>query len=380
MRTDLGKNVFDAAMDRLEQEYRAGHRMVVSFSAGKDSNVILELALIAAEATGRLPVEAVMRDEEIQFPGTFEYAERVYERDDVDLHWLVANQPIVNAFNRKDPFWWVFDPQLPPDQWVREPPPYAEHITDLNIEAMTTKERFPPPDGKQLCAVIGLRTEESRGRLFGLHSSGGYRTKPSALTGVVGVRPIYDWKDGDVWKAIEDFHWDYNKAYDTLHRLGTKRKALRIAPPTMSASGIGILQQSAKAWPAWFDRVATRCPGVRTAAMFGRRALTPERRDGETWQETFQRECIDEAPEWIADRSRTAVARLLTQHAHHSTGPLPEVKPCPQCQGGSVGCWKALAQHMYGGEPFSVKFRFLPQVEPEFFREGAGTWGGTAAW
>lgn len=94
------KNVFDAAIDRMTELYEQGHRIVVSFSAGKDSGVCLEICLIAAKLTGRLPVEVVMRDEEIMFPGTFEYAERVAARPEVSFHWLIANQPVVNVFNR----------------------------------------------------------------------------------------------------------------------------------------------------------------------------------------------------------------------------------------------------------------------------------------
>ena len=73
----LGLNVFDQAIDRLVKEYKDGHRIVVSFSGGKDSTVCLELCIIAATMTNRLPVDVVMRDEEIMHPGTYEYCERI---------------------------------------------------------------------------------------------------------------------------------------------------------------------------------------------------------------------------------------------------------------------------------------------------------------
>ena len=86
----LGMTVFDAAIERMVEVYEQGHRVVVSVSGGKDSTCLLEVAVIAAEITGRLPVEAVTRDEEIMFPGTYEYLERVWQRDDVALTHLVA--------------------------------------------------------------------------------------------------------------------------------------------------------------------------------------------------------------------------------------------------------------------------------------------------
>src|SRR6059036_106266 len=132
----LSIDTFTAAGQRLIGLYGEGHRIVVSFSAGKDSGVCLELAIMAARETGRLPVEVVMRDEEIMFPGTFEYPERQAARSEIDFHWIVANQPIINIFNRAAPYFWVFDPRLSPDEWVRQPPSFAQSIPEKHIGGM----------------------------------------------------------------------------------------------------------------------------------------------------------------------------------------------------------------------------------------------------
>ena len=107
-RKSLATDVWTLAVQRMEAIYSAGHRVVISFSAGKDSGVCLEVCRVAAKATKRLPLEVVMRDDEIMLPGTFEYAERVAAQPDVDFHWLVANQPVINIFNRENPYFWVF--------------------------------------------------------------------------------------------------------------------------------------------------------------------------------------------------------------------------------------------------------------------------------
>lgn len=382
-RKKLGANVFEMAVERMITLYEEGHEIVVSFSAGKDSGICLEVCILAASATGRLPVKVVMRDEEIMFPGTFEYAERVAARPEVDFYWLVANQPIINIFNREQPYFWTFDPILEPHEWVREPPDIATYIEEKHIGAMVTPDRFPVEDGKWLMSVIGLRVQESTRRALGLHSMGNFYTKPHRPHGVRNVWPIYDWKDGDVWKAIQDNGWDYNKAYDSMSKLGVPRHHLRIAPPTMNAASIEHLGVAAQAWPWWFDKVCERLPGVRTAAMFGKRSVTPTRRMGETWEEAFHRICIDDAPDWIADRARRARDRLLGAHGKHSTQPFPEVKGCKHCSGGtSIASWKKLTYALWNGDPFSMKTDSLglPYVEPEFFRAGAGTWGGKPNW
>lgn len=379
MRKKLDINVFDAAIERMRAVYREGHRVIVSFSAGKDSGVCLELSIMAAQLEDRLPVEVVIRDEEVMFPGTYEYAERVAARPEVKMHWLIAGQPIINLFNRELPYFWVFDQTIPPEQWVRQPPAMAEWIPDLNIQRLTHPSRFPPPEGKKLMIVIGLRGQESQRRLMGIHASQGYIIK-YPIEGQWHVRPIYDWLDGDVWLAHQRFGWDYNHAYDVMAKLGVPRAQLRIAPPTMSPAGANYLHLAAQAWPEWFDRVAARLPGVRTVAQFGKRAVMPTRHYGETWEQAYQRLCIDEAPGWIADRARYVKQAYISRHAGHSTTPIPESEGCAPCGSGKIVSWKKLTEIMYNGDPFKLKLDILKYVEPEFFRPGSGTWGGKPTW
>ena len=373
-RRHLATNVFDAAVDRMRSVYGEGHRVVVSFSGGKDSGAAYEICLLAARAEGRLPVEVLMRDEEIMFPGTFEYCELTRNRPDTDFHWIWASQPIVNVFSREVPYWFTFDPQLDPEQWVRKPPAYAYKIEDLNIKHMIVPDRFPPAEGKNLVTVLGLRGAESNRRLMGIHNSGGFMTK-TTVAGAYHARPLYDWQDGDIWLAHRLHDWPYNSAYDVMHRLGVPRHRLRIAPPTLSINGAAKLQLAAKAWPSWFDRVAKRLPGVRAVAQFGKVAIAPKRRFGESWEQTYQRECIDEAPQWIKERSQRVKEVITKRHANHASSPIPETNPCRHCTGANVS-WKKLTEIMYLGDPLSVATDYLgiPDVDPEMFRPGSGTW------
>lgn len=386
-RAYTGRHVFDAAYERLSLLYKGGHRLVVSFSGGKDSTVCLELAILAARDAGRLPVEVILQDEEIAYPGTYEFIERTAKRPEVSMNWMVLRQPMLNIFNRAAPYWWVCDPLLDPEEWVRQPPPCAKFDPDKAIELMTNPLRFPvaysPPrttfdwdDGRQcLFAVIGLRTAESAKRLMGLHASGSYLTGSNDL-GVFNCRPIYDWGDGDVWKFIRDIKCDYNPAYDVMYKMGIAKKNLRIGPPTLNVHSLDALAIASRAWPAWFDKVCKRLNGVRTATQFGRRVCQPHRRYGETWEQCYMRECVGpDAPEWIRERATTVMIRKLSAHAHHSTAPFPENTPCMGC--GVNGSWHAMANNMWGGDPYCLKTAgVLEMIEPEFFRPGSGTWAG----
>lgn len=374
-----GEDVFEAAVQRMVVQYEAGHRIVVSFSGGKDSTCALEICLVAARRTGRLPVEVIMRDEEIMFPGTFEYAQRVYDREDVKFYWGIGHQAIVNIFNRREPYYWVFDDRLEPAQWMRQPPPHGFRLTELCLVLLVNRVRFPPPEGKELVDVLGLRVAESPNRKLGLYSSRGYMTK-AGLGGQLGCRPLYDWKDGDVWKAIKDHGWDYNSAYDAMMRYGIDRRRVRIAPPLMMAAGTPLLQVAAKAWPRWFDRLCSRCPGARLAAKYGKRVLAPIRRLGETWEQVFQRECIDDAPSWIRERAVMVRDFTLEKHEGHSSAPLGDAAPCLLCPN-LVSNWRGLATVMYTGDPFLSRLgtkgdfrRIMGDMSPSYFRPGSGEW------
>jgi len=357
-----GRTVFDAAVDRLFELYANGDRVVVSLSGGKDSGVCLELALLAARKAGRLPVEVVMRDEEIMFPGTYEYLEQAANRKDVSFNWLVTRHAISNVYNRADPFWWTFDPRLPPRAWVRQPPPYAVQIDEPSIMRMTIPERFPVESGQQLIAVTGLRAKESFPRYYSVYSAGGHLTRPNKW-GTRLSRPIYDWDDGDVWRAYAERGWAYNSAYDVLLKMGATKNELRISPPSLNRLGITILAYASHAWPAWFDLVAARLPGVRTAAMFGPKAVTPRRRLGETWKQVFFRECIETAPQFVRERSSMAHRRFASAHRKHAGDDLPDVVSCRSCSG-NIGSYKALAYAMYNGDPLNSKVgSALPDLE-----------------
>ena len=226
--------------------------------------------------------------------------------------------------------------------------------------------------------MVGIRVQESHRRIYAVHNAGGHLTKADRY-GVRRCFPIYDWTDGDVWRGHHIFGWDYNQAYNAMLRAGIKPRQMRIAPPSMAAVSLDSgLKVAAQAWPDWFDRVARRLPGIRTAVQFGSRSTKAVRRHGETWEACYQRTCIDEAPKWIGERAEQCRGRYLRGHRVHARTPFPDVHACRHCTGGhAMGSWKALTLAMYNGDPFAAKTDAagLKYVEPEFFRPGAGTWG-----
>jgi predicted phosphoadenosine phosphosulfate sulfurtransferase len=187
MRNYLETNVLDAALSRFEYMYDNGE-VVVSFSGGKDSQVCVELAVMVATYKNRLPVHVVYRDEEIVSPETFAFARRTAARPEINFIWLVANQPIINIFNRAMPYLWVYDPLLKPEEWMQLPPDIARFIPEKSIENMVNHRTIGVPEGRTIYSVMGLRSDESIRREWAIRY--GYLTKPK--NGKVNAKPIYD--------------------------------------------------------------------------------------------------------------------------------------------------------------------------------------------
>jgi predicted phosphoadenosine phosphosulfate sulfurtransferase len=250
----------------------------------------------------------------------------------------------------------------------------------MDITRIISKQVYPTPEGKDLFSVMGIRASESQNRRYSVFSAGGHMTKRNVI-GTRNCRPIYDWQDADVWRAVRDQKWDYNTAYNAMVRFDVPMKFMRIAPPTLNSASVYLLTMARKAWPRWFDRVETRLPGAKTISQFGMKSVLPHRRLGETWRDTFMRECIAEAPAaWLAERAAKVSEAIVHTHAHHATTDLPESRPCYMCSG-NLGCWRSLTLALYNGDPFALKTFGIGgnrAMEPDFFRAGSGTWGGFA--
>jgi hypothetical protein len=57
----------------------------------------------------------------------------------------------------------------------------------------------------------------------------------------------------------------------------------------------------------------------------------------------------------------------------HATSPFPDAEDCWNC-GRPTGSWRKLVKIMVTGDPFGFRQDIAPVLDPEFFRQGAGSW------
>ncbi|MBI4234510.1 MAG: phosphoadenosine phosphosulfate reductase family protein [Chloroflexi bacterium] len=99
----LAVDVFTAARERIRHVYNIYDQVVVSYSGGKDSTCILELAMQVARELGKLPVDVLFFDEEVLLPETEAMVMRTRARPEVDLKWVCGQVGYWDASSNENP-------------------------------------------------------------------------------------------------------------------------------------------------------------------------------------------------------------------------------------------------------------------------------------
>lgn len=241
----IGKDVLQAAEERIALTFDKFERIYVSFSAGKDSTVMLHLVAAEARRRGRR-IGLLLVDLEAQYKLTMEHAEKCFTEyaDIIDPMWVSLPIHLRNAVSVYEPHWicWEQDKRA---LWIRQPPEIA--ITDEKhfpfFKHGMEFEEFVPllgewySQGKSCACFVGIRSDESLNRWRTIASKTKTTFESLAWTSKVtehcyNIYPIYDWKTEDLWTwHAKNPDALSNELYDRMHLAGLTIHQMRICQP-----------------------------------------------------------------------------------------------------------------------------------------------------
>lgn len=279
----IGQNVLDAARYRIAVAFDQCEKVCVSFSAGKDSTVLLHLVMDEAIRRKR-KVAVLLIDLEAQYKLTIDCGLACYAKywEHIEPFWVALPIHLRNAVSVFEPFWLCWDPTCRP-AWVREPPEFA--ITDESFfpffrHGMEFEEFVPEfaewySAGISTAFFIGIRCDESYSRYLAIASGHKsmlheqrFTTRVCEHSESYNVYPLYDWKTEDVWTfAGKNPHLPHNTVYDRMHLAGLSISQMRICQPYGDDQRKGL-------WlfhliePQTWGRVVARVNGANSGALY----------------------------------------------------------------------------------------------------------------
>lgn len=244
----INTNVFEASRQRIKFIYQEFDKVYISVSFGKDSGVMMELAIEAAKEAGKLPVNVLFIDLEAQYQHTINYALRSMQRKEIKPYWVCLPIHLRNAVSQFQPHWLCWDPNAK-DAWVRKYPEldvikdeeyFSFFRTGMEFEEFIIDFAEWFSRGEKTACLVGIRSDESLNRFRTIRNENKipYQDKmwstklfPNSNKEIYNFYPLYDWRTEDIWIANGKMGWDYNKIYDLMYLAGVSIHQQRLCQP-----------------------------------------------------------------------------------------------------------------------------------------------------
>lgn len=277
----LNINVLDAAIERINFTLDNFDRVYLSFSAGKDSTIMLHLTMEEVRKRN-IKIGVLIVDLEGQYKMTIDHIHACIEeyKDNIDLYWVCLPIHLRNAVSVYEPFWKCWDEDQK-ENWIRQKPEQAissAEIFPFFRDGMEFEEFVPEfgewySQGKTTACMVGIRSDESLNRYRTISS----KTKETFLNkvyttkvtdNVFNVYPIYDMRTEDIWiYHAKNPDKRYNQLYELMFKAGLSIHQQRICQPYGDDQRRGL-------WlfhliePETWAKVVARVNGANSGALY----------------------------------------------------------------------------------------------------------------
>ncbi|WP_242391763.1 DUF3440 domain-containing protein [Enterococcus faecalis] len=302
----LNKNVYEAWLERFAYISEKFDHLILAFSGGKDSGVLLELVEQYYRKNHlKNKISVYHLDYEGGYTHTIEYINRVMNRNQAfDYYHICMPISASCGVSMYQATWMPWDPTKK-ELWVRERPDTAIHLENHSFDFFTIgmsdykfqnefcKWLHKQKQAHRTAVLIGIRAQESlnrfhavtRGNTFSMFGTIPYSSRVTPT--IFKFYPIYDWKVEDIWTANMRFGWDYNKLYDLYYYAGVPLKYMRVANP-FHQCGVDALKLYRIIEPDTWGNLLGRVNGANFSAIYGgtkavgfRQLTLPQ---GHTWK------------------------------------------------------------------------------------------------
>jgi predicted phosphoadenosine phosphosulfate sulfurtransferase len=338
-------NVWDATQERMARIFTDFENVLVAFSCGKDSGVLLNVAHKYAKENGLLAkLGFYYEDYEAGYHYTDEYAARAFDSLDVERkYWLCLPISAACSVSMYEPRWIPWDEDKK-DIWVR-PMPRAHYVVNAEncpypfvkgtkgFDARIQFSEWYASRYGRTAVLIGLRAQESLTRRAIFTANGrkmmhqGLRYSKMLSPTLCNFYPLYDWITEDIWAANARYGFDYNKIYDLYYQAGLTIDQMRVASP-FHQSGQNDLKLYRVIDPNNWGRMVGRVNGCNfggtyggTSAMGWRKVTKPAHF---TWKQ-YAEFLMATLPEDTKKKLQGHISRLKTTWKEKGYGRNPDV-------------------------------------------------------
>ncbi|EQC82309.1 hypothetical protein LLT7_08460 [Lactococcus cremoris subsp. cremoris TIFN7] len=315
------ENVYEAFNHRLDYICDYFDHLIISFSGGKDSGLILELVYLYYKShklvEKGIKVSVFYLDYEGNYQETKDYIHRSMGKyPEFEYYHICLPVSASCGISMSQSTWLPWDPDHK-ELWLNTIPKGAIHLenqdfsffkvgmSDYDFQSKFCQWLHNEKGATRTAVLVGIRAQESlnrynavtRDETFSRFGTTNYSNRISK--DVFNFYPMYDWLFADIWRANAKFEFDYNHLYDLYYQAGVPFKSMRVANP-FHQCGVHSLKLYQALEPETWGKLVGRVNGANFAALYGgtqamgyRGAVLPK---GHTWQ-SYVEFLLDTLPE-----------------------------------------------------------------------------------